>query len=197
MKVEKRLFFTPLNLSRHGKLKKKHYVILVFAIAIYGFRYWHNNFYCKDLCMREGILELNDSVFLTEVIEKHRIVFDKPFQLVVFLDFENDCKVCLFEADTWFQPKYDSDDYDVILFLPQATPQDLIQSFLQEHEVSPGHILLYNPEDKIANFHQFGVLKVLVSQEINGILWYEQGTTDRHYERLLNRIEELIKTQCP
>jgi hypothetical protein len=153
-------------------------LLIITACAIFVGRYWHANVHCSGYCERgNGTPSFNLKAFEKQILQHHPRILESPFHLAVFLDLDNDCPACLMEASFWVKPKQYTDAYDLTFFVPQSSNRETLAQFMNAHHLTNSQFVYFEKDRAAAAFHAHGVLKVFVSQEKNGVEWYQPGNT--------------------
>ncbi len=148
---------------------------------------------CVDLCRTKKGFTVNDRFFEKQVVWKNPQIKNSTVHLTVFMDPITDCSACMLEVDEWMAPLDETGLYNLTLFMPDTTPPETINSFLDGYGLTNQQVVLYGLEDEIAQLHRFGVFKILYSQP-HGIEWYEKGSkNEREYRAFAKRLAESLR----
>lgn len=164
--------------------------IFVYRLERAGGIVERGHFYKDD---KSGHWVVNRDLFEELVIKKYDDILDEYFfTFVVFFDPEAICPETLDEAQTWYYPlEQDSTlPYRVLLFLPEATRQDVIESILATARIGREDLVLFDEKSNLGAYCKAFSLKVLISDGTR--ISYERigyNTRDENavlYQEILN-----------
>ncbi len=153
---------------------------------------------CPDLCLHADGLALNRSFFSKELLDQHPRLRQYPIHLIVFLDLKHDCIAYLYEYEQWVRPLSRYPFYGLTFFMPSHNSPDTIRDFMRTAGLVEEQVQRFNPKDRVAALHRYGLLKILFTQE-KQVEWMEPGNElvgdqEAFGARLEKRIRE-IETQ--
>jgi len=160
----------------------KYISALIFSLAlgVYGWRLYQSHGKQGEQLFHfttEGQSVLNEKAFQTVVERPYRdLLSDQMMTLIVFLDPGKLCPAVLDEANFWVSPreKMMPGLYDVQLFVSKANESDELYDFLNRHDLNENHVTFFAETGQEQIFAQFGILKILYSQD-QGVLFHEFG----------------------
>jgi len=163
-------------------------LIVVMGLGLLYPRFNRKSGDCAVLCREAGTIAMNIPFFESEVVRRYPRIRETPVHLVVFMDPVKDCAACLFEMQEWVQPLRTWNEYGLSLFVPDDTPEEVVQGICEAHGLGPERILKFEKGTPLAQLNRLGVFKVFYSQE-RRVEWYETGNqTEESYRELAQRI---------
>ncbi len=132
--------------------------------------------------------------FYDYVVNPYPMINNGYITLIVFMDPDKDCPVCLSESFEWIKPMEKYPDYNVVLFISQSVSKKAVSLFTMQLGIDKDKVIYYDPTMEISGYHKYGVFKVLYSSE-KGVLWYERGSqSPQEYRRFSDRLESSISS---
>ena len=176
------------------------YLTIVFfaaAILIFGFRL-HKILNKRPievfLTDSEGQQYINPEAFQRSLGQKHEARLKMQLlTLMVFIMPEGICPITLEEAPYWTRPKFDVSEsiYNTLIFIPKDTDPDMAKNIANSCGLEPHELIPFSPGDPEGLFAQFGVFKILYSQE-TGVVFFERGSANRE---AFTNLENSIRTE--
>ena len=169
---------------------------LIFSIFFFISGSWL--FYHKHFGMtmplersREGRPLLDHSFFSEEVIGKNTLIDRTELHLFVFLDFQNDCPVCIGEIYTWSE-LLSCPDYGLSLYVKDTLPSEELAELTQDFHSGNFELIRFSQEDPLSKLHRFGLFKVLYSAK-QGVVDSAFGSYGpKEYEAFSDTINQLM-----
>ncbi len=193
----------PLD-DKNRRLDVLFYVLILVSLVIFGYRL--SKTLMPDRAARdhsallsetEGRIAFDAAAFEKLVIDPFPRVKETPVHLVVFMDPEKDCPVCLYELQEWVGPLAKTSVYGLTLFVPEDVSRDILQGIMKEHALMAENFAYFSRESRLAGFHNLGVFKVVLNQT-RGILWFQKGSRyEMEYRAFAEKLEAEIRSFEP
>ena len=95
--------------------------------------------------------------------------------------------------DRWVEPTRRFQEYDLTFLVPQDTDQVILNGILEAHGLPQEVFQFTREESPLAELFADGLLKIVYSNQTQGVLWHDRGNkSPETWETFSRRLEETL-----